>query len=948
MTARRIAAFSSAPSIAFQFDGKSLQGHAGDTIAAALIANGVTVVGRSFKYHRPRGVYGAWTEEPNALVDVTAGGKTTPNVRATTEPLTEGLTIKPGNASPTAENDRFASIDRFARFIPAGFYYKTFMWPNWGLFEPRIRAMAGLGHLDAAHEPPANCAQFNAHCDILVVGAGPAGLAAARAAAAAGKRVMLVDDQFAPGGSLLHRDVSIDGVAGRDWANAVVDTLRAAGASVLSRATAYGVYQHKLVCVWQQRKGQPDALWRVRAGLIVLATGAIERPLVFPDNDRPGVMSAEAALIYLKRYGVRIAERVVVATNNSRAYSVAAALRDAGAEVTLVDTRKAVQHSLDGVDVRLGATIAGVEGRLGVEAVRIGDRRVPADALLVSGGFSPTVHLYAQANGKLRYDERTAALAPIKASDEMIVIGAANCVFDLQPLLAGAHLAAGGVGDPPRASGREPDYSIEAAWPRPGSAGRQWIDFQNDVTVKDVELAARENFRSVEHLKRYTTLGMATDQGKTSNVNGLAAMAAITGRTIGEIGTTTYRPPFTPVPLPVLAGRRRGELFNPVKRLALETEHRDCAAVFREYSGWLRPAFYGSGESRGEIEREASIARRTVAVLDASPLGKIDVFGPDAGALVDYNSYNTLSSLKLGRIRYGFMLTEGGVIYDDGVVSKVSDTHYIVSCSSGHVQGVLMRLEEWRQDRFDPTRVIIHNSTAQWATLTATGPRARELLVGLDLGVDLSDSALPHMAFATGAFAGRQARVARVSFTGDRSYEVSVPALIAPRLFRAMADACRELGGCLLGSEALLLLRAEKGYVIAGKDTDGTTMPQDLGLTAPRDKRVGEFVGKRSLFTENALREDRTQFVGLTSSDATPLPTGAHAVQTTDGKRRSIGFVTSSYWSPILERPIALGLIERGLSRISEKIELVHMGRTLTATISNVCAFDPEGSRLNG
>ena len=945
MSARRINDGSAEVPIGFTFDGRAYQGRASDTIASALLANNIRVIGRSFKYHRPRGIYGAGAEEPNALVDVTLGGKTTPALRATTERLVDGMIIRAGNADPTAVGDRHGFIDRFARFLPAGFYYKTFMWPNWRAFEPRIRAMVGLGHLDPAHEPPADCPQINARCDVLVVGAGPAGLTAARAAARAGKSVFLVDDQNEPGGSLLHRDATIEGATGRDWAAGVVADLSAAGHRVLAEATAYGLYQHNLVSIWQRRQGAPDALWHVRAGEIIVATGAIERPLVFADNDRPGVMSAEAALIYLKRYGVLVGARVVLATNNDAAYRVATALAAAGAAVTIADTR-ATGPVADGVKVIRSVSISAVHGVNAVEGVTIGAERMIADCLLVSGGFSPTVHLYAQNQGKLRFDDETVALRPAVKLAGMTVIGAANGTFDLAALLVEAHAAAGGSGGAPCAA--SPDvYAIEPAWPKPGAKSRAWIDFQNDVTVKDIELAARENYRSVEHLKRYTTLGMATDQGKTSNLNGLAAMASITGRSIEATGTTTYRPPFIPVPLKVIAGRRRGELFNPVKRLVLEPQHRAAGAVFREYGGWLRPAYYGTGVADEEIQREATVARQTVALLDGSPLGKIEVFGPQAGSLIDYNSYSTLSNLKAGRIRYGFMLTESGVVYDDGVVSKVSDQHYIVSCSSGHVTGVIARLEEWRQDRFDPAQVTIHNSTPQWATLTATGPCAKDLVAALALGVDLDDDVLPHMAFADGTFAGSPARVARVSFTGDRSYEVSAPSLAAPALLRAMSSLASDLGGCLLGSEALLLLRAEKGYLIVGKDTDGTTMPQDLGITGPRDKRAAEFVGKRSLFTETAQRDDRQQFVGLTSLDGALLPTGAHGVETSSGKRRSIGFVTSSYMSPALGRPIALGLIERGLKRIGEEIELYHLGRLLKARISSPSAFDPEGSRLN-
>ncbi|WP_187968994.1 2Fe-2S iron-sulfur cluster-binding protein [Aquibium microcysteis] len=950
MTARRVSEHSAGRPLSFTFDGKPLSGIEGDTIASALLAAGVRVVGRSFKYHRPRGIVGAGAEEPNAIVDVTLAGRTTPNIRATSEPLADGMAVRSVNAAPSAEVDRAGFLDRFAAFIPAGFYYKTFLWPDWHLFEPRIRAMAGLGRLDPAHEPPADSPSINLRCDVLVVGAGPAGLAAARSAAQAGERVMLVDDQDAPGGTLRHRHADIDGMAGLDWAAAVVAALRGDGHTVLSRATAFGLYDHGLVSVWQRRAGLPDALWQVRAKRIVVAAGAIERPLVFPGNDRPGVMSAEAALVYLRRHGVLAGERIVVATNNDKAYAAAIALHAAGARVTIADTRPRGTLALrDGMEVIHQATIDGVSGARGLSTVTVSGRVIEADCLLTSGGFTPTVHLFCQAKGGLRFDETIAGFVPGGPVAGMAVAGGANGAFALSQVLAQGHAAGSGAGEPPRATTADETYAIAAAWPAPRGTARQWIDFQNDVTVKDVALAARENFRSVEHLKRYTTLGMATDQGKTSNMNGLAAMAVITGRSIQETGTTTYRPPFVPVPFTVVAGRRRGEFMNPVKRLALENEHRAAGAVFREYGGWLRPAWYGRGEPAAEIAREARKARETVGILDGSPLGKIEVIGPQAGPVVDYNSYQTLSTLKPGRIRYGFMLTESGVIYDDGVVSKVSDEHYVVSCSSGHVGGVVLRLEEWRQDRFDRRQVFVHDSTPQWATLTATGPRSRDLVALLGLGVDLSDDALPHMSFADGSFAGGPARVSRVSFTGDRSYEVSVPTGTAKALNRAITEAGRSLDAVLLGSEALLLLRAEKGYIIAGKDTDGTTMPQDLGIAGPRDKRSGEFVGKRSLFTDNALREDRQQGVGLTVADGEPpLPTGAHAVETRNGARRSIGFVTSSYQSPVLGRPVALALIERGLSRMGETLEFVHLGATRRATIAPVCAFDPQGARING
>jgi sarcosine oxidase subunit alpha len=930
--------------LAFTFDRKPYLGFEGDSIASALIASGVSVVGRSFKYHRPRGIWGAWTEEPNAIVDIKRGAMTTPNLRATTEALENDLAVRSVNAAPTAAADRAALIDKLSAFLPAGFYYKTFLWPRWETFEGGIRAMAGLGRVDPGNRPPADNPKINAHCDLLVVGAGPAGLAAAGAAARAGRAVILVDDHAEIGGQLVHRGGAIEGASWRDWALSVAGAVETAGGRVMTRTTAYGVYDDNLVCAWERRAPLPDVLWRIRPKQIVVAAGAIERPLVAPDNDRPGVMSADAALVYLRRYAVLVGKRIAIATNNDSAYPVGEALADAGAEVEILDSR--VSGPPSKLRVTQGVAIEGVVGARGVEAVRLAGRTRDCDALLLSGGWSPTVHLYAQARGRLRYDETLAALVPTSAIEGLSVAGAANGAFTLDEALRQGHRAGGGEGAAPNAPAGL--YRIEASWPTADDEGRRWIDFQNDITLKDVALAAREGYVSVEHLKRYTTLGMATDQGKTANVNGLAALAALTGRTIEETGATTYRPPFVPVPTGVIAGRRRGALINPLKRLPLEADHRVEGAQMREYGGWLRPAWYGLDDPERTIQREAARARDAVALFDGSSLGKIEIIGPDAAKLADFSSYNRLSSLKPGKIRYGFMLSETGVVFDDGVTLRFSEDRFLVSCSSGHTDSVRMRLELWRQDRFDPARAVVHDATAQWATLTITGPRARDLIEACGVDVALDDQSLPHMAFAIGAFDGTPLRVARVSFTGDRSYELSVPARRAAALRARLAEKLPTFGGGPLGLEALMILRAEKGYIIVGKDTDGTTMPHDLGLTGPRDSRQDEYIGKRSLFMPVADLKRRKQFVGLSvGAREAPLPTGAHVTTAEGGTRRSQGYVTSSYASPTLGRPVALGLVEDGLSRIGEAIGVTHLGAERRATIVPAVALDPEGKRLH-
>ncbi|MER9159821.1 MULTISPECIES: sarcosine oxidase subunit alpha family protein [unclassified Mesorhizobium] len=960
MTASRLAAGGSAIDrsrpIRFSFDGATVHGFAGDTIASALLAGDVAVVGRSFKYHRPRGIWGAGVEEPNALVDLGGSVPAKPNTRATTEPARDGLVAKSVNATPSALADRNAFLDRFARFIPAAFYYKTFMWPDWHRFEPRIRAMAGLGTVDADWISPGTADQINHHCDVLVVGAGPAGLAAARLASGAGLTVTLVDDQHSPGGSLGHRAAEIDGKPAAVWVKETIAELAAGGHLILPSTIAFGIYDHNLVGLNQRHlDGRPDTLWRVRPRQIVLAAGAIERPLPFANNDLPGILSADAALAYLRRHAVLVGRRIVVATSNDSAYEVAGALAEAGAEVRLVDIRRDGTPAAP-ANVRLakGRSLISASGRLRVDGVTLDDgTRFDADCVLISGGWTPTIHLFGQAKGKLAWSEARAAFLPGDPVDNIAVAGAAAGAVSLSEVFAGASTAVASLGQTkaplPRSTGPEATDGIVAAWPMPGSKGRIWIDYQNDVTVKDVELAARENFVSVEHLKRYTTLGMATDQGKTSNLPGLALMAGITGRTVPEVGTTTYRPPFTPVPLASFAGTRVGELMAPVRRLPLENVHRANGAVFQEYGGWLRPAHYGGyADAERSIADEARRARQSVALFDGSTLGKIEVIGPQAAAFVDFLYYNTMSTLKPGRCRYGFMLSENGVVFDDGVLVRLDEHRFVVSGSSSHVAAVHARLEEWRQDRFGRSAVYIHNATSDMATLTVSGPNARKLLGALDLGLSLGDADLPHMAIGHGTYAGDEVRIARVSFTGDRSYEISIRADRAEPLWAHLRQAGQALEAVVIGLEALMILRAEKGFIVIGKDTDGTTLPHDLGVDGPRAKRQTEFVGRRSLFTEEASRGNRMQLVGLAVPQGeAPLPTGAHGIKRIDGRLRSQGFVTSSYHSPTLGRPVALGLIERGATRHGETIDIQHLGKISKATITAPCAFDPAGDRLH-
>jgi sarcosine oxidase subunit alpha len=960
-------------SLGFTWDGKAMHGCAGDSLASALLANGVRVVGRGFKYHRPRGIFGAWAEEPNAIVDLTDGDAHDANARATLVELREGMRAAGVNAAPDVAHDRYGAIDLLHEFLPAGFYYKTFM-PNWHRYEPRIRAMAGLGRARTTPETRRYVSR-SAHCDVLVAGGGPAGLAAARAAASSGASVILADDHWEFGGSLLWRGGFVDNQAAADWAQATVAALARDGVRLLVRTTVFGAYDHNafglLECVRNPASGfAAERLWHVRARQVVFATGAIERPLVFPQNDRPGVMSAAAVLEYLRRYAVLPGESVVVATNNDSAYEVAVALREAGAAVTLTDVRATLPPAAraaeaTGVRVLAGSVPLHTAGRSGVAEVHIGraeatslkqaTTRVMAEVVAVSGGWSPAVHLHSQAGGKLRWDDALATFLPREPRPAQHHAGALARAFSLADALASGHsagVAAARALDrrveiaPPRAPAAEAPAQLRPYWRVPIKRSRQWLDFQNDVTVKDVALAARENYSSVEHLKRYTTLGMATDQGKTSNVNGLAVLADETAREIPQVGTTTFRPPFVPVSFGALAGLRHGKLYSPWRRVPAHADHEAMGADIREYGGWFRPACYPrDGETAQQaIQREAQAVRSDAGVFDASSLGKIVVDGPDAASFLNPMFYNEVANLKPGRIRYALLLRETGIVYDDGVVSRLADERFLLSPSSSHTTGVLTMLEQWRQTEYPQLRVAIHDTTASWATFAVAGPRARELLAPLT-DIDLS---LPHMSLAHGTIGGVAGRIARVSFTGERSYEVSVPARFGPALWHTLLAA----GATPYGVETSSLLRAEKGYILIGVDTDGMTLPDDLGMAGPLRSKKVDFVGKRSLMTPDATRPDRRQFCGLLSDDPEFVPpVGAHAIERgADGRKRSLGWVTSAYYSPALGRGIALGMIERGraLTESGAVVECYHLGKTFRAKVASPVFYDPTGERLHG
>jgi sarcosine oxidase, subunit alpha len=907
--------------------------------------------GRSIKYHRPRGVWGAWCEDPNAIVDLTSGDDFRPNLRATQVFLKEGakLSARAVNCNPDARRDRGRYLDAFGRFWPAGFYYKTFIWPSWHRYEPRIRRMAGLGRVQRDWRDRGFPDRRNVACDVLVIGAGPAGLMAAAEAAARGRGVLLLDDRPEPGGSLLYDPVAIDGRDSSAWIADALAKIASAGGRVHSNTNAFGAYEDgRIYAVTSADPFTAPVLHRVDADEVVLATGAIERPLLFCRNDLPGIMSSAAAHYYLTRHGVAVGRRVLHATTHDDSYRMVHAYHAARLDIAVLDARHNSLAIADararGIDVHTGRLVASAHGNGALRSVRLDDGKwLEADALLVSGGLEPTIQLLRQARGTTRWSDALQAFVLAGETGRIRAVGAANGTYAIERIIEESRTARVMSHAAPVDAGRT--AHIRAAVEMRKARRRIWVDLQNDVTVADMVLAVQEGFGAAEHLKRYTTLGMATDQGKTSGLNGTATLASLTGRKETETGSTTARPPFQPVPLNALAGSQRGELFAPLRRLVLEPQHRHAGAMLGEYGGVLRPAHYPSAEE-SPVLAEARHARTAVGIFDASPLGKIEVIGPDAAAFLDFNFYGRMSTLEPGRIRYGLMLQESGIVYDDGVVTRLDRDRFVVSCSSAHVAGVAARLEEWRQDRFAARRLCIHDATEQWVTLCLTGPRSLMLARELDLGAELRDQVLPHMAFATGSFEGALTRIARVSFTGERSYEISVPAARAEALLDRILRRGEAFGAANIGIEAILLLRAEKGYIIVGKDTDGTTMPQDIGFAAARLKRRDEYVGSRALFTEIAGNPWRRRLVGLEPDGPEMLPAGAHAIVSKNGRPRSIGYVTSSYFSPSMGRPIALALLE--LAKEGEDgVTVRHLGRDRRARIVAPCFVDPEGARLN-
>lgn len=914
--------------VEFRFNGRALQGIEGDTVASALLANGIRVVSRSFKFHRPRGIFSAGYEEPNALVQLHSGARAILSARATLVPLSAGLEVSSQAGWPSVSHDALRAIDCVHSIFAAGFYNKAFMWPSWHVYEPIIRKLAGFGRAPMGPDPDRYDTR-HAHCDVLVIGAGAAGIQAAGAAGVAGQRVMLIEQDEFFGGDVS----SLAGLAGL------------ADVQVLLRTTAVAYYDHDLIALAQVVAGggatnhPRERLWLVRARRVVLATGALEQPLIFSNNDRPGIMLAGAALKFLRRHGIAPGREVVVATNNDSAYTAARELRQAGVNVvTLVDSRESPSDVLLremrelGVRVEAGSIPIDTQGfgalkrgtlaKLGSGKTVSNIRHVACDALLVSGGWSPTLHLFAQAGGKLTFSESTRTFEPAAAVPNIEIAASA---------------------------GMAPPESLGERVSPVGNTARQWVDLRHDVTVSDIELSVRENFTAVEHIKRYTTLGMSVDQGKLGQAPAVEVIAQARGVPPLELGHTTFRPPFVPVTLGTMVGRNIGALFAPSRRSPLYALQESAGASFEDFGEWQRAAaFPRAGESRGEaMAREVKLIRNGVGLYDASPLGKIELIGPDALDFANRFYINNLATLKPGRARYGIMLRETGIIFDDGTVVVLDEDRVLLTTTSSGAGRVAQWLEEWRQCEWLGVRVVVAPVTDQWATVALTGQHARILLERLRPGCDVSNEAFPHLGFRATKLLGSEARIYRVSFSGELTYEINVPSHKGPEVWAALLEEGRSFGVAPFGVDALLHLRMEKGFLHVGADTDGTTVPDDVGFGKPAASKQGHYIGKRSLTLPENVRPDRLQLIGLAGEGAAALPVGSH-LRLPDSSEPTDGWVTSAGFSSIDGKPIAMAMLRSGRNQMSQVVSVHDDGRVVTrARVANPMFYDPSGARMN-
>jgi len=967
-------------SLSFTFDGKTYTGHQGDTLASALLANGVRLMGRSFKYHRPRGVVTAGSEEPNALVELRSGPRQEPNTRATVTELFDGLEANSQNYMGSLKYDFLAINDRLSNFLTAGFYYKTFMWPKafWEkLYEPIIRRAAGLGSLSLLDDPDVYDKGF-LHCDLLIIGTGPSGLMAALTAGRAGADVIIADEDFALGGRLNSETLEIGGQAGADWAAQTIAELASMpNVRIMPRTTIIGAFDHGIYGAVERNSdhlaapavGKPrQTLWRIYSKQAIVAAGALERPIAFENNDRPGIMLASAMRSYANRWGATADKTVAVFTNNNDGHRTAADLLAKGVTVAAVIDTRADAPSSENYEVLKSAQIIDTKGRLGVSAaiVQLADgsqRTISCGAIGVSGGWNPNVHLTCHQRGRPTWREDIAAFVPGGDLPRgMHVAGAADGDLSTAGALASgntraiAALEAIGISATGAELPEAEDAAIELSpfWYVKSRKGRAWIDQQNDVTVKDVKLAHQEGYVSVEHLKRYTTLGMATDQGKTSNMGGLAVMAEMTGRTIPETGTTIFRPPYTPTAIGVLAGRARGMEFHPTRLTPSHRWAEEQGAVFVEVGNWMRAQWFpkaGETHWRESVDREVKATRGSVGVCDVTTLGKVDVQGADAAEFLNKIYCNGFAKLAVGKTRYGLMLREDGIAMDDGTAARLAEDHFVVTTTTANALGVYRHMEFVSQCLFPDLDVQLISTTEAWAQYAVAGPNSRKLLQKIvDPEFDISNEGFPFMACGEiTVCGGLRARLFRISFSGELAYEIAVPSHYGDALIRKIMEAGEEFDVVPYGTEALGVMRIEKGHA-AGNELNGTTSALNLGMGRMVSKKkdsIGSTLSERpGMNTEDALSQIGIKPVNPNDK----VPAGAHLMNASGpvDAANDQGYATSACFSPILGHDIAIGFLKDGANRKGEIMRLVSPLTGIETKVEIVSAHfvDPEGERL--
>ena len=978
--------------ISFKFNGKKYIGYDGDTLASALIANGIHLVGRSFKYHRPRGFFGAGVDEPYALVQLIRNNETIPNIKATEQELFEGLEAKSVNCWPSVNFD-IGGINNFLRiFLPAGFYYKTFMWPKsfwYRIYEPFIRKAAGFGVVTHDHDKERYEHKYE-YCDLLVTGSGPSGLASAYSAAKNGAKVILAEDKPRFGGSLLTSEVNIGNQTGKEWADKIITELKEMpNVVVKNRAQVFGYYDHNMLVMSERltehlpksEKFKPkQRLWYIRAKEVVISSGSIERPLVFGNNDTPGILLSSAAKEYMKVYGVLVGKKPLIFTNNDSAYETAIEFKRNGVNPIVLDSRKELSSDLINeaknlnIDIKFEYVVVNANGyrkvksadvaKISEDKTKLGKiENIQCDCICVSGFWTPTIHLASQSGGKTKFNEEIDAFIPSQSKQNETTVGSANGTFNLDDTLKNSFEAGYQLSKKITANdNKQPVPSVvekktskhDKFWcvPLPkGKNYKRFLDFQNDVAVSDIELALREGYRSIEHVKRYTTLGMATDQGKTSNLNGLQLVSNIENKVVPEVGHTTFRPPYTPVSIGAIVGREVGKHSKPTRKSPMHTWHEKNNAVFVDAGLWLRPRYYKRGEETlfDASKREAENVRKNVGVCDVTTLGKIDVKGPDAAEFLNRVYTNAWLKLPVGKARYGVMLREDGIVMDDGTTTRISENHYHMTTTTAQAANVLSHLEYYLQVVWPELNVNVVSTTEQWAGAAIAGPKSRDLLQKIFPEVDCSNEGLPFMGFIETKLFGVYARIFRISFSGELAYEVNVESDNGNFMWEKIIELGKEFNIQPYGTEALSTLRIEMGHV-AGSELDGRTTPYDNSLEGLISKKK-DFIGKRSLQKEAFIAPDREKIVGVVPLDKkTSIPEGSYIVKDADAKlpNPKLGHVSASCWSVEYNNPFSLAIIKDGKNMIGQKLYALSplKNKSIPVEIVSSHYVDPKGERV--